>query len=516
MIWLLRVYPSPQVYNSIDKIELHPIQLSKSTQSSSSPSDFPTQEPLSSSLASSNPRSSTCCQSATILPISSTFFTTDFQQTWLSQPQSPRLPTPASTTTPLTNLQDHDFVLFPSTAELETNHQARRLSNSVPQRVTSRTLPNQSRSASYSPGQISQQHHRRQSSNQLSVSPIQNPRVSGLISSSTSPSLGYSNIASQQKYRGSPAPHSSSNLNLQVQRTRPPVPLFSNSTGQIHTMAQSPASLSEGSSSPSSSQDSHDLTLTLTSSDLNSMDWDLTDLTSGSGAQPSFFDEPLDFSAVNSFESATEYPASAHTSPQTVSPRDVFIDGGSAPPSTTFTNLTTPGTTMNDSPAGAYSTDTSPLFPDDELEDGSKHWPSLFEPFDEQPQAAQMTHSLSSSSSSGQQSIYAASPAPVPASPVQSKPMSRTHSSPAQQASKSGRHSFTSGVTKRKEKPLPPITVEDPNDSTAVKRARNTMAARKSRQKRLERTESLECEIAILQEEVEKWKNIALDRGYAD
>ena len=61
----------------------------------------------------------------------------------------------------------------------------------------------------------------------------------------------------------------------------------------------------------------------------------------------------------------------------------------------------------------------------------------------------------------------------------------------------SGSHSSVSGVTSRKrDKPLPPIIVEDPNDTVAMKRARNTLAARKSRD---ERCNDLKSSRSVLQ-----------------
>lgn len=231
-----------------------------------------------------------------------------------------------------------------------------------------------------------------------------------------------------------------------------------------------------------------------------SHEFDFTSFTSAPDACLSFFDEPLDFSQVAQFESIN-HPAPAQNV-KTVSPKDIMVDSMSAPPSTTFTDLTTPGTSTFESPWISTSTETSPLFSEDELGDNAKDWPSLFEPMDETP--------------SGPAAHYTASPTIMHVAPH----MSRNDSSPGQNSSRSsnqGRHSFTSGVApKRRDKPLPAITIEDPNDSVAVKRARNTMAARKSRQKRNERTEQLESEVATLEAEVEHWKNIALSKGYVE
>ena len=89
-----------------------------------------------------------------------------------------------------------------------------------------------------------------------------------------------------------------------------------------------------------------------------------------------------------------------------------------------------------------------------------------------------------------------------------SRRRSATTSSPP-----SGTHSSVSGVNSRKrDKPLPPIIVEDPNDTVAMKRARNTLAARKSRQRKMQRFDELEDKIAKLEAERDHWKAIALKR----
>lgn len=53
----------------------------------------------------------------------------------------------------------------------------------------------------------------------------------------------------------------------------------------------------------------------------------------------------------------------------------------------------------------------------------------------------------------------------------------------------------------KRSRPLPPIIVDDPTDMVAIRRARNILAARKSRQKKMVRVEELENEIAKLEEE---------------
>jgi hypothetical protein len=71
-----------------------------------------------------------------------------------------------------------------------------------------------------------------------------------------------------------------------------------------------------------------------------------------------------------------------------------------------------------------------------------------------------------------------------------------------------------SGVgSRRRDKPLPPIIVEDPHDVVAMKRARNTLAARKSRERKVQKFDELEEKIAKLEAERDHWKRIALGRG---
>ena len=50
--------------------------------------------------------------------------------------------------------------------------------------------------------------------------------------------------------------------------------------------------------------------------------------------------------------------------------------------------------------------------------------------------------------------------------------------------------------------PLPAITIEDLNDTVAVKRAGNTLAVRESREKHQMRTEALLSQVKMLVEEV--------------
>ncbi|KAI0970720.1 hypothetical protein F4678DRAFT_434454 [Xylaria arbuscula] len=68
-------------------------------------------------------------------------------------------------------------------------------------------------------------------------------------------------------------------------------------------------------------------------------------------------------------------------------------------------------------------------------------------------------------------------------------------------------------LSRRRDKPLPPIIVEDPGDTLSMKRARNTLAARKSREQKARRLEELEEKIAKLEQERDNWKNVAMKHG---
>ena len=416
---------------------------------------------------------------------------------------------PATNTISFAN-QDSDFVLFPSTATAHTPSATRRNNDFVP--ATSRTVPNQYLGQTYNGQQPYQRRRNSTQQSSASVSPIQNLRVSGIIqgtgSLSSSPSMQQFNspTGQQQRFYANSAPSSTAGLHQQSPRTRPPVPLFSNSTGNILPQNMSTMALSqsfEGIPSPEGSGPSPKLIIADSdvSSD-NMFDFNNNDFTSALDSSDGLFDGSLDFGSH--FEAIND-PAPAQTpNLQTVSPQDLMVDSMSAPPSGAFTDLTTPGTSAFDSPYMANSTETSPLFAEESFTDDPDKWPSLFDPIEEETNTGPVSH------------FAGASPSPTQHAPT----MSRHDSSPGQSSSRSsqqGRHSFTSGVApKRRDKPLPAITVDDPNDTVAVKRARNTMAARKSREKRVERTEHLVNQITELEAEVEHWKNIAISMGHVD
>ena len=179
------------------------------------------------------------------------------------------------------------------------------------------------------------------------------------------------------------------------------------------------------------------------------------------------------------------------------------IQFNSEPASTTLTNLTTPGSDPLNSPF-ALSTDTSPIFAGDlNLAAEADSWPPLISS-DELMNDMPTEHST-------EEPLLDLSVAPC---------MSRNASSPGQFSSRGSnqcRHSFTSGVgSKRRDKPLPAIVIDDPTDSIKVKRARNTLAARKSRQKRVQIHDELETQVADLKNQVSYWRDIALALGHQE
>jgi hypothetical protein len=196
-------------------------------------------------------------------------------------------------------------------------------------------------------------------------------------------------------------------------------------------------------------------------------------------------------------------------SAQTVSPKDIFSnDGlGSAPPSTAFTNLTSPD--INDSPF-PDSYNTSPMFQGSGDLHGTDDWFPLFGDTspDEQPVAPLMHRDLSTNTLGGQTDSSGNSPM------VSLDQSSRRKSSPVTPGQSMQRHSSNSGVNRRRrQRPLPSIEV-DPSDKVALKRARNTLAARDSRQRKLEHVLTLEGRVAELEDQLKACKDALVTHGY--
>ncbi|RAH86435.1 hypothetical protein BO86DRAFT_302784 [Aspergillus japonicus CBS 114.51] len=180
--------------------------------------------------------------------------------------------------------------------------------------------------------------------------------------------------------------------------------------------------------------------------------------------------------------------------PATVSPQDLFLDASSLapPPSATFTDLSTPPLAT----PGSFSQNTSPLFtPEMELMTSVEDWDALF-PISQESMGPPHSPIIRESASP----IIRQRKSPAPASGVAprsiSPPTTRVKHSTVAGVTK---HSTVAGVNARQRKELAPITC-DPSDPAAMKRARNTEAARKSRARKLERQEELERRVAELEE----------------
>ncbi|KAI1823807.1 hypothetical protein F4861DRAFT_549440 [Xylaria intraflava] len=179
----------------------------------------------------------------------------------------------------------------------------------------------------------------------------------------------------------------------------------------------------------------------------------------------------------------------------TVSPGELLLrEQFSAPNSSAFTNLTTPSN-FGESPE-FESYEVSPNFGD--LDAGpTENWFPLF------PE----------STTTNQAVVSTESPTEARAETEITEPVSQPRKSSNSPSVNHGRHSSVSGVnSRRRDKPLPPIVVDDPNDTVAMKRARNTLAARKSRERKAQKMEELEEKIAKLVEERDHWKRLALSR----
>ena len=212
-----------------------------------------------------------------------------------------------------------------------------------------------------------------------------------------------------------------------------------------------------------------------------------------------FVNEDALHTVSTGFSTANEPVVSGTSSSNTVSPQDVFAMSPSAPNSNSFTNLTTPSM-YDGSPDDSF--ETSPLFGNDNV---SGPWTSLFpEESDTYAPAVRSNQDLSSSRES--------------LTKPTSAEMNRTASSSSVDVKSEDalRHrlSISSGVTKNKRtgRSLGPIEVDE-SDSKALKRAKNTMAARKSRQKKRDVEEGLRCDLAAMTAERDKWMHVAIAHG---
>ncbi|KAL8907084.1 MAG: hypothetical protein Q9207_001625 [Kuettlingeria erythrocarpa] len=258
------------------------------------------------------------------------------------------------------------------------------------------------------------------------------------------------------------------------ERSRPPVPRFSESTGDIRQHSDtvvSPGTIMEDLCFP----DGFSLGPAL--------------------SQPFFGDEHFgDYQAPFAGRSMEH---SSSTESQTISPADMHHV---SPESALLTYQSTPRTPfLDNSPYGqvCYSNDPSPacLFSDSPALEGGLD-------FNQNVDTANFFQPLEVFAP-GKEEITVSEPAKK-----ESVSMSRKGSSPGK-GSPSSRLSLSSGITKKKKRssrPLPEIEV-DLNDPADIKKRRNTLAARKSRNKKEEQKEALMELCAI-------WKHQAYARGY--
>ncbi|KAI9839948.1 MAG: hypothetical protein M1819_000140 [Sarea resinae] len=350
--------------------------------------------------------------------------------------------------------------------------------------------------------------YRRNSTQQYSVSSVQNPRVTEIIQgtghNTSSTSFRRSSSSGQKpSFYASSAPSSSSALQQQQYSTRrPQVPLFSDSTGTVNRSAQRPRN-SMDLNAMSSGKSPQFVNLELSTLNVDSTDMsNLFDLSADFGGDLAPESQVMEHDFSHS-TSGNDSMGSFSSNPATVSPKDLLRDPlASAPPSTAFTNLTSPS--MFDSPDFVDSFETSPLYPtgDADLFPPQDNWYPLFDAITAEGDASP-ADAPEAFDSPALTNINTSGPRRKSSSPGQSSPMARSHS----------KHSSISGVgASKRNRPLPPVSY-NPDDIVSVKRARNTEAARKSRQRRVQRLEELEKQVEELQGQVEHWKGIAMAQG---
>ena len=203
----------------------------------------------------------------------------------------------------------------------------------------------------------------------------------------------------------------------------------------------------------------------------------------GMGSGSSFLSSNADLSLFGADDMFNFTPINdAAPTPSTVSPRDLFMDSMSSVPSSTAFPELTPGSEMLATPdTSPWTFDTLPtahdeyafpLFPDmgnDDIDDVCTSAPLL------------QRHDSTNS-----QVVVCAASESRKASSVSASPMM------------GGLMPSVSAGIRKKQKPLPAIVV-DSTDPIALKRARNTAAARKSRERKEAHRDNLESRIAELE-----------------
>ncbi|KAI0025974.1 bZIP transcription factor [Xylariomycetidae sp. FL0641] len=230
----------------------------------------------------------------------------------------------------------------------------------------------------------------------------------------------------------------------------------------------------------------------------------------------------LDFTAFGGGASTTAYsPAMPHdfnfnTAANagdftTVSPQEVLY--ASAPSSTAVSNLTTPlsthlttPSTFGESPNFDDNFEVSPNFGSSDFDNGHSDdpWFPLFPTAE--PPANDALPSCEEAQIEIEEDLESLDIMEVAASSGSKSPGKKSATT-SPTVGGQGRHSSVAGVNPRqRNKPLAPIVVDDPGDTVKMKRARNTLAARKSRARKAERLEELENLVAQLTQERDDWK----------
>lgn len=355
----------------------------------------------------------------------------------------------------------------------------------------SRPSPN-SQSTSLSTQRRHSYHNRRE---KAASTAAQNQRVAQILQAighPSSSSVNANRFANQ--FYASSAPSSTVSLNQRPHSSaRPPVPLFYQSTAgatQSGNMMNAAGSSTNLALTPPPSTKANDLH--------SPADVDLDEFPGFEGGASTAFSSP----AVPSAYDFNGSMSSSTSNLGTVSPQDLFVQDNfmSAPNSTALTSLTSPSI-YNGSP-DFDGFDVSPNFGTSDFDGSADPWYPLF------PQDGNALEQTNLDDSPAQKSDDIDS-------------IGRSSGGNARRKSGNSptggvRHSSVAGVASRKrDKPLPPIIVEDPADTVAMKRARNTLAARKSRERKTQRFEELEDKIAKLEAERDHWKKIALSQSNA-
>ncbi|CAJ2505378.1 Uu.00g127720.m01.CDS01 [Anthostomella pinea] len=343
---------------------------------------------------------------------------------------------------------------------------------------------------------------RRNSSHQVhdsSTSPaaLQNQRVQQIIQAQgrqISPSAYTNRLNSpaqtqhQQFYASFSAPSSTAAVNQQNRSARPPVPLFAQGIGGQQTAGKMDL---QGKSFGSDS-DEH---LNSHKSDALRNIEDFTPF--GGGASTSAYSSP----GLGNYDANISSASSSIANMATISPQDLFLREpfASAPNSSALTTLTTPSTYGESPDFDNY--EVSPNYNGGDFEGDTGAWYSLF------PESTSTEHPQVADDDKSPGELE------EELEVIETTSQRRRKSGNSPPTGGHGRHSSVSGVnSRRRDKPLPPIVVDDPQDTVAMKRARNTLAARKSRERKAQKMEELEEEIVKLTEDRDHWKRIALSR----